>query len=58
MWGNKMWRPALSFVHCVLTLARMMFMLSAGIMDGLPAGAVQILLLTQFFGDQKIIEKE
>ena len=58
LWGNKMWRLALSFVNCVLALALMMFMLPAGIMDGLPAGAALILLPTQFFGDQKIIEKE
>ena len=49
---------ALSAVNCVLTLALMTFMLPAGIMDGLLAGAALILMLTQFFGDQKIIEKE
>ena len=58
LWRNRRWGLALSAVNCVLTLALMMFMLPAGLMDGLLAGAALILMLTQFFGDRKIIEKE
>lgn len=58
LWRNKRWGLAISAVNCVLTLVLMMFMLPAGILDGLLAGAALILMLTQFFGDQKIIEKE
>ena len=58
LWRNRRWGLALSAVNCVLTLALMMFMLPAGVMDGILAGAALMLMLTQFFGDQKIIEKE
>ena len=56
LWKNKMWGLALSIINCVITLALMMFMLPAGIMDGVLAGSSLILILTQYFGDKKIIE--
>ena len=51
---NKMWGLVLSVINCVITLALMMFLLPAGIMDGLLAGASLVLILTQYFGDRKI----
>ena len=56
LWKNKMWGLVLSVINCVITLALMMFMLPAGIMDGVLAGSSLILILTQYFGDKKIIE--
>ena len=53
---NKMWGLALSVINCVLTMALMMFMLPFGIQDGLLACSALILILTQYFGDRKIIE--
>ena len=43
LWKNRMW-------------GLMMFMLPAGIMDGVLACSSLILILTQYFGDKKIIE--
>ena len=56
LWKNKMWGLALSIINCVITLALMVFMLPAGIMDGVLASSSLILILTQYFGDKKIIE--
>ena len=56
LWKNKMWGLVLSVINCVITLALMMFMLPAGIMDGVLASSSLILILTQYFGDKKIIE--
>ena len=53
---NKMWGLALSVINCVLTMALMMFMLPFGIQDGLLACSALILILTQYFGNRKIIE--
>lgn len=54
LWKNRMWGLALSIINCVITMALMMFMLPAGIMDGILACSA--LILTQYFGDKKIIE--
>ena len=51
---NKMWGLALSVINCVITMALMMFMLPAGIMDGILACTTLILILIQYFGDKKI----
>ena len=56
LWKNRMWGLALSVINCVLIMALMMFMLPAGIMDGIFATAALILILTQYFGTKKIIE--
>ena len=40
----------------IITMILMMFMLPAGIMDGVLACSSLILILTQYFGDKKIIE--
>ena len=53
---NRMWGLALSVINCVITIALMMFLLPAGIMDGMLAGGALILILMQYFGDKKIIE--
>lgn len=56
LWKNRMWGLALSMINCVITMALMMFMLPAGIMDGILASSSLILILTQYFGDKKITE--
>ena len=53
---NRMWGFALSVINCVITISLMMFLLPAGIMDGILAGSALILILIQYFGDKKIIE--
>ncbi len=56
LWKNRMWGLVLSIINCVITMALMMFMLPAGIMDGILACSALILILTQYFGGKKIIE--
>lgn len=56
LWKNKMWGLALSVINCVVTMALMIFMLPAGIMDGILACTALILILIQFFGNRKILE--
>lgn len=53
---NRLWGLALSVINCVITMALMIFMLPAGIMDGLLACTALILMLTQYFGKRKIVE--
>ncbi|MFC4224324.1 DUF2127 domain-containing protein [Lysinibacter cavernae] len=51
---NRMWGFALSLINCVVTLVLMMFMLPAGIFDGLLSGGALLLLLTAWFGRREI----
>ena len=53
---NRMWGLVLSVINCVITVALMMFLLPAGIMDGILAGSALILILMQYYGDKKIAE--
>ena len=52
---NRMWGLALSVINCVVTMILMMFMLPFGIQDGLLACIALVLILTQYFGNRKII---
>ena len=52
-----MWGLILSIINCVITMALMIFMLPAGIMDGIFACSALLLILTQYYGDKKIIEQ-
>ena len=54
LWKDRMWGLVLSVINCVLTMALMMFMLPAGVMDGLLACGALILILTQYFGNREI----
>ena len=56
LWKNRMWGLVLSILNCIITMILMMFMLPTGIMDGVLACSSLILILTQYFGDKKIIE--
>lgn len=53
---NRMWGLALSVINCVVTMALMIFMLPAGIFDGILACSALILILMQYFGNKKIPE--
>lgn len=46
---SKMWGLALSIVNCIVTMVLMLFMLPAGIVDGVLACSALILILTQYF---------
>ena len=51
---NRMWGYQLSLVNCTVTLVLMIFMLPAGIADGLLAGGALILLLMAHYGRSPI----
>jgi len=53
---NRMWGLALSIINCIVTMVLMMFMLPAGIMDGVLSCTALILILMQYFKGKKIIE--
>ena len=53
---NRMWGLALSVINCVVTMILMLFLLPFGIQDGLLACIALVLILTQYFGNRKIIE--
>ncbi len=55
LWKNRMWGLVLSVIICVITMALMIFMLPAGIMDGILACSALILILVQYFGNRKIV---
>ena len=52
---NKMWGLVLSVINCIITMALMMFLLPAGIIDGVLAGSALILILTQYYGNKEIV---
>lgn len=56
LWKNKMWGLVLSIINCIVTMALMTFMLPAGIIDGILACSSLILILTQYFGNKKIVD--
>ena len=53
---NRMWGLVLSIINCIITMALMIFMLPAGIVDGILACSALILILMQYFGNKKIVE--
>lgn len=53
---NRMWGLVLSVINCVITISLMMFLLPAGIIDGILAGSALILILMQYYGDKKIVK--
>lgn len=53
---NRMWGLVLSIINCVTTMVLMMFMLPAGIMDGIFACTALVLMLIGYFGERKITE--
>lgn len=53
---NRMWGLILSIINCVITMILMMFLLPAGIMDGILACSALVLILMQYYGDEKILK--
>jgi uncharacterized membrane protein (DUF2068 family) len=53
---NQKWGLALSVLNCVITMILMLFMIPAGIADGILACTALVLLLIGYFRNQKIIE--
>ena len=51
---NRLWGLVLSVINCVVTMVLMVFMLPAGIVDGLLACSALVLLLTAYFGTRPL----
>ena len=51
---NRLWGLALSVINCVVTMALMIFMLPAGLVDGALACGALVLMLTAYFGKRQI----
>lgn len=49
LWKNRMWGLVLSILNCIITMILMMFMLPAGIMDGVLACSSLILIFNTVF---------
>ena len=46
----------LAIILCCITLALMMFLLPAGIMDGVLSGATLVLILIQYFDKANLVQ--
>jgi hypothetical protein len=55
---NRMWGFVLALINCIVTMALMIFMLPAGIMDGVLSCTIIVILLTGYFGESKIIKEQ
>lgn len=51
---NRFWGFTLSLINCIVTMVLMIFMIPAGIMDGIFACTALILLLMGYFGNREI----
>lgn len=52
---NRMWGLTLSVINCVVTMVLMIFMLPAGIPDGILACTALVLILTGYYGKREIM---
>ena len=53
---NRKWALFLSIINCAITMNLMLFMIPAGIADGILASTALVLLLSGYFGKQPIIQ--
>lgn len=58
LWKNRMWGLALTIINCSVTMALMIFMLPAGLADGVLSCTALVLILTGYFGRQEIIGRQ
>ena len=56
LFKNRMWGLALSIIVSTITITLMMFLLPAGIMDGILAGSALALILMQYYGEKRITD--
>ena len=57
VWKNRKWGIVLACINCVVTLFLMVFMLPAGVIDGILAGSALVLMLIAYFDKQPIIKE-
>ena len=56
LWKNRMWGFVISVINCITTMVLMIFMLPAGIMDGIFSCSSLLLIMTEYFGNRQINE--
>lgn len=56
LWRGRMWGLALSLINCIVTLTLMIFLLPAGIADGILSGIALVLILRGWFAGRLIEE--
>lgn len=56
LWRNRMWGLVLSVINCVVTMVLMLFMLPAGVADGLLSCTTLVLILIQYYGKREVVE--
>jgi uncharacterized membrane protein (DUF2068 family) len=54
LWRDRLWGLALSLTIGILSLGLMVFLLPAGIADGVLSGTAVVLMLIAWFGDRPI----
>lgn len=54
LWRGRMWGLALSAIFCVVTLAQMVFLMPAGLADGILSGGALAFMLCGWFGGRSI----
>lgn len=53
---NRLWGLTLSVVNCAITLTLMVFLLPAGLLDGLLSGAALVLMLVAHAGGRPAVD--
>ena len=56
LYKNRLWGFWFSVILCVKALSAMFYILPFGLMDAIFAGAALILMLTEYFGERKVVE--
>lgn len=54
---NRMWGLVLAIILCCITLTLMMFLLPAGIIDGVLSSATLVLILIQYFEKTSLVKE-
>jgi uncharacterized membrane protein (DUF2068 family) len=55
---NRMWGFVLALINCIITMALMIFMLPAGIIDGILSCTTIVILLTEYFGKKELTKEQ
>ena len=55
---NRMWGWVLSLINCIVTMILMIFMLPAGLIDGILACGALVFILQGYYGNREIIPRQ
>lgn len=57
LWRGRLWGLALSLINGTVTMVLMIFMLPAGILDGVLTGTALVLMLTAWLGNKPVLDE-